>query len=695
MTRQPCGGRAKLAAGALERQSTATMFLAKAANLAAIALSLVCAAATEHAVADALPASAGTPVGIWGTEQSFGPLARGTLTIDGRGSQWRARIAGFDVPVQRTGRDVAFALPDGLGQFRGRLRESSDAMDGDWIQPVGVVNGTRYATPLHMVLLARSVWRGEVRPLEDRISFYVSIQRRPDDSLGAVIVNPEYNFYRRRSYDVLLRGTTVVFTNPNRPGDRFSGTYDRATDRLWAALMDSYPPLPLTRRDRNDAPGFYARTPSASEYVYREPVAEQDGWPTASLGEVGVAEQPISALIRQILTADPTDNPVDIDSLLIARHGKLVLEEYFHGYDGERPHDMRSASKTFAPVLVGIARDLGVRLEISTRIYPLFSQEGRAAHWDVRKGRLTLGDLMTMTSGFACDDNDDSSPGNEDNMQGQTRQPDWYFYTLDLPMAAEPGGNHAVYCSADLNLVGGAVSRATHSWLPRFFDEHVASPLQFHAYHMNLMPTGEGYTGGGLHLRPRDELKLGQLYLSGGVWNGHRIVSKDWVRQSTTTHSTFSPQTSYDAPHEYGFGWHINYLHAGSRVFRAYSAGGNGGQIVMVIPDLDMVVGFNGSSYGEFAKWYRWGLQLVPRYIIPAALDAVGRRPAAGARRRSVGRPLAENELICNPSRAMPHGLKPVPSPSGSELIQAARGEQHGVQHDDSAASAGSTRTGS
>ncbi len=225
---------------------------------------------------------------------------------------------------------------------------------------------------------------------------------------------------------------------------------------------------------------------------------------------------------------------------------------------------------------------------------------------------------MTMTSGFACDDNDDASPGNEDNVQSQTAQPDWYKYTLDLPMAAEPGGKHAVYCSAALNLVGGTVAHATHAWLPVFLERYLARPLQFGTYHMNLMPTGEGYMGGGLYLRPRDELKLGQLYLSGGIWHGTRIVSEDWVRQSTTAYSTFDPQTNYDAPHEYGFGWHINRLQVGDQVFRAYSAGGNGGQIVMVVPDLDLVVSINGGSYGEFTKWYRWGLQLVPQYIIPA-----------------------------------------------------------------------------
>lgn len=559
-------------------------------------------------------------VGLWGTEQSFGPLVRGTLTIDGRQPQWRARIAGFDVPTDRNLDRVSFSLPDGAGEFRGRLDRASSSIDGEWIQPAGVVNNNRYATPVHLVALGKVVWAGEVVPLEDRISFYVSIRSQPDGAMNAVIINPEYNLFRRRSYNVTRTGSAVTFTNPKRPQDRFSGTYDKASDRLSLPLLDSSPALSLSRRNRGDALGFYARTPSTPAYRYTEPIARNDGWPTASLADVGMAEQPIAELVEKILTADPTNNPVDIDSLLVARHGKLVFEEYFHGFDPERPHDMRSASKTFAPVLAGIAIDHGAHLRPETPIYPLFDDEKPFAHWDSRKAQLTLGDLMTMTSGFACDDNDDASPGNEDNMQSQTAQPDWYKYTLDLPMAAEPGGKHAVYCSADLNLVGGAVSRATKSALPEFFDKYLARPLQFHTYHMNLMPTGEAYMGGGLRLRPRDELKLGQLYLSGGIWNQRRVVSREWVRRSTTAYSSFDPQTDYDAPHQYGFGWHINRLHVGDRTFRAYSAGGNGGQIVMVIPELDLVVGFNGSSYGEFMKWYRWGLQLVPQYIIPAAL---------------------------------------------------------------------------
>ena len=148
------------------------------------------------------------------------------------------------------------------------------------------------------------------------------------------------------------------------------------------------------------------------------------------------------------------------------------------------------------------------------------------------------------------DDNDDSSPGKEDTMQQQHSQNDWYKYTLDLPMAHDSGGDHAIYCSAGMNLVGGVVRNSTNAWVPEFFEENLARPsTEFHTYHMNLTPTGEAYMGGGLSIRPRDEIKLGQLYLSDGMWNGRRIVSSAWVHDSIVPHSNFTPQIDIDVDH--------------------------------------------------------------------------------------------------------------------------------------------------
>lgn len=555
-----------------------------------------------------------TLVGLWGAEETFGPLVRGELTIDARNSEWRARIAGFDVPVQRMADAVNFTLPGDTGEFKGRLAKDSKSIIGAWIQPAGLVYSMPYTSPVELVPISPGVWRGRVTPLDARMSFYVSIQKAQDGLLSAFIRNPEFNYLARRVYTVELNHSAVTL---NAKNGAIRGTYDSQTDQLWLPLLNGAPALALTRR-KDDASGFFPRTPKQAAYTYRQPIAGDDGWRTGSLAEVGLDPRPIAALIEKIQAADPAANPLNIQSLLIARHGKLVVEEYFYGFDKERPHDMRSAGKTFAPVMVGIAREHGAKVGPDTPVYALFPEYKPFANWDERKSKMQVKDLMSMTAGYDCDeDNAPNAPGNEETMQGQNAQPDWYKWTLDLPMSQQPGGNQAHYCSAELNLVGGVAKKVTGASLVGLFDEYFARPLQFHTYHLNLAPTGDAYMGGGAYIRPRDQLKLGQLYLSGGTWNGRRVVSKDWVEQSLASHAVFPDRFGVD--HEYGWGWHIHHLHVGGRTYREYESGGNGGQLVLLLPELDMVVGFTGGSYGDFRNWGRWGIEVVPQYIVAAA----------------------------------------------------------------------------
>jgi CubicO group peptidase (beta-lactamase class C family) len=560
-------------------------------------------------------------VGLWGSERKFDSGLSGKLTIVKGGSEWHAKIGVVDLPVKQDKDAISFSAGEAKGEFRGRITPDKKKIIGHWIQPVTVLGNTRYATPLELTQTSESEWRGEVQPMEDALTCYVLIERARDGaSFSAIFRNPEMNFLGKRSYRMETRGEEVVFSNEQKPDEQIKGVLDPRSGHLsirFANLPDTFD---FTKRDENSARGFFPRAKTEAAYVYQKPIAEGDGWETGSLREAGIDEKLLAPLIQKILAADPRDNPLNIHSLLIARHGKLVLEEYFYGTQREQLHDMRSASKTFGPFLVGIARDRGAHLEPDTPVLALFSEYPRIENRDSRKEKMTLENLMTMTSGLACNDDDENSPGNENTMQQQKAQIDWYKYTLDLPMAAEPGGDHAVYCSADINLLGGVVRNTTKTWLPDFFYENVAAPLQFRSYHMNLMPTGDGYMGGGLRLRPRDELKLGQLYLNGGTWNGRRVISKEWIEKSVAHHSTFEPQ--FGVEHEYGYGWHIRNLKVGDRTFRDYGAGGNGGQLVIVVPELDLVVGINGGSYSDFKRWGKWELELLPQYIIPAALAA-------------------------------------------------------------------------
>lgn len=178
-------------------------------------------------------------------------------------------------------------------------------------------------------------------------------------------------------------------------------------------------------------------------------------------------------------------------------------------------------------------------------------------------------------------------------------------------MAAAPG-EKAVYCSAGVNLIGGVLLNTTGRPVAELFEDYLASPLQIRRYYLNLMPTGEAYCGGGLFIRPRDALKFGQLYLDGGVWNGRRVISKAWIAASTSPHSKIHDDSAY------GYNWWLYTLHAGGHTYDEWEMGGNGGQIIAVIPALDMVVEFTGSNYGRFDIWSKFQSDLIPNVIIPA-----------------------------------------------------------------------------
>lgn len=246
-------------------------------------------------------------------------------------------------------------------------------------------------------------------------------------------------------------------------------------------------------------------------------------------------------------------------------------------------------------VMAGIAMGRTARFTEQTPVYAFLGRPLTGAE-DPRKSRITVGHLFTHSSGLACDDTDDHSPGNEDVMQDQSAQPDWYRYVLDLPLVHEPGTVYAS-CSGGINLVGAVIGRATGLWLPDFFDCYLARPLQISGYHVNLMPSLEAYAGGGLYLRPRDFAKFGQLYLDGGVWNGRRVVDRGWVERST------SGQIGTGDGASDGYGWHGHVLQAGGRRYREYEASGNGGQFLMVLPELDLVLVTTAGHYGQYGIW--------------------------------------------------------------------------------------------
>jgi CubicO group peptidase (beta-lactamase class C family) len=561
------------------------------------------------------PSAQGAPSdsleGLWVATERYGPDARGGLLIRPSGEKLLADVAGFTVPVHQQGQALSFELPDGRGAFRGIRRGAT--IEGHWVQPVTVATGARYATPLILRADNRGRWRGEIAALDDRMTYYLPITRSADGRYATYLRNPERN-----------QGVFLGVSRIEHDGDtvRLIGTRRGQKDetvlatgrRDLNAQTFSIPLFQSTadfKRDTGSSSAFYPRGNPPERYRYVPPLQLDDGWPVSTLEKEGVDQAAIERFVQRLIDM-PMDNisSSQIHSLLIARRGKLVLEEYFHGHDRDTPHDTRSASKSWTNVLIGAAMQAGVPIRLDTPVFQTMLASV-PADLDPRKKTMTLEHLLSMTAGFDCDDSGDR-PGDEDVMQQQTTEPDWYRYSLKAPMAWN-NGDRIVYCSMKPNLAAGMLERIAGEPLPELFYRLVAKPMRMSTYHLFLQPTGQAYGGGGHHFTTRDFMKLTQLFLNEGKWEGRQIVSREWAQKSSAAQRVLSQASGQT----YGYLWNSVAYDYNGRKLHAYFPGGNGGQVYIGIPDLDLLIAFTGGSYADRVL-FRPQREFVPQDILPA-----------------------------------------------------------------------------
>jgi CubicO group peptidase (beta-lactamase class C family) len=548
--------------------------------------------------------------GLWTARQRYGPDVQGSLLILQQDGELRADIGGFSVPVHRQGSSLEFTLPDGKGRFRGLL--SGKDIVGQWIQPTTVSSGSQYSIPVQLRADGRERWRGEIVPLADRMTHFLPVTRGADGGLATYLRNPERNIGRFIPVSrIEVDGENVRLIGTRRGSQEETVLATGRRDAEAGVLS-----IPINgrtfdfERDADESSPFYPRSRSSQRYRYSPPVRLDDGWPVATLEEEGISREAIERFIQMLIDM-PMENvsSSQIHSVLIARHGRLVLEEYFHGHGRDMPHDTRSAAKSWTAVLLGAAMQSGIPIRLDTPVYETM-QSPLSSDLDPRKRAMTLEHLITMTAGFFCDDNNPDAPGNEDVMQEQTAEADWYRYTLNVPMVSAPG-ERIVYCSAEANLAAGMLERVAGEPLPELFERLIARPLQMDRYHLFLTPTGSAYGGGGHRFLPRDFLKLAQLMVNDGRWDGRQVISPEWVRQSGAALRNLTPTQTY------GYLWNsVAYPYRGRKI-HAYFAGGNGGQIFMGIPELDLVIGFTGGNYSDPALFVPQRV-FVPEHILPA-----------------------------------------------------------------------------
>lgn len=321
-----------------------------------------------------------------------------------------------------------------------------------------------------------------------------------------------------------------------------------------------------------------------STYSYSQPKELKDGWKTNNLKSQNIDSTLIYKLFSQIKAG-----PNKLHSALLVKNGQLIIEEYFNGHSANKVHDLRSTTKSIRSILLGIAIDKGFIEDINDPISKYIKHPIPKKNLDKRKEKITIKHLLTMSSGLDCNDWDRQSKGQEDKVY---KKKDWLQYTLNLPMVNEPGGV-ANYCSMGTVLIAEMINQASGMTIDKFAEKYLFRPLGIHnlswghTSKKKIIPSGKR-----LYLTSRDMAKIGQLILNKGNWKEQRIVSKKWVKESTTPKVKL---TNID----YGYlWWNIPFKVNGKTVI-SKTATGNGGQYIMIIPEMDIVAVFTGGAYNS------------------------------------------------------------------------------------------------
>jgi CubicO group peptidase (beta-lactamase class C family) len=561
--------------------------------------------------------------GVWEARNMAGPLLRGRLSLWAEGSKITAEIGGISTHGILLESNLKLEFPNKLGSLRAELTSDGN-FRGFWIQPSGTFLFGAYATPVELIKQSKGAWSGAVNPLDDVATLYLVVKKTAEGKFATFLRNPERNEGVHWNLKELVEdanGVRILGQNQLGPNNVVTteparGNYDKESDTLSLYFPYRTSSFAFKRVSANSYSGFYPRPVGVRTYHYQPPFERADGWNVASAQAEGMSVPGVDKFVQSIIDRpDDSVHALNTHAVLIARHGKIVLEEYFHGFGPDVSHDLRSAAKSFTSVLAGIAIHESKILNLNTPIVDVLKQRSPIDEKDPRKSKITLENLLTMSAGLDCDDDSETSPGNEDTMQGQEKDPDWYHYAMNVPMAFDPGSK-AVYGSALPNLVGGVIATDRKVWLPDYFRDKIANPLGIKDYGLPITPTGDAYMGGGVRLKPRDFLKLGQMMLDGGIWNGKRILD------ATYAHQAIQPRYQL-AGIQYGFFWWVtDYAYQG-RTVRAYFAGGNGGQVVEVIPDLSLVFCCNAGNYsdvGTYVPQREW----IPKYVLPM-IEASGK----------------------------------------------------------------------
>ncbi len=366
-----------------------------------------------------------------------------------------------------------------------------------------------------------------------------------------------------------------------------------------------------------------------------------NGWRTSSPEEQGMDSAQLIALLDSF--------GVSPHSLVVIRHGYVVLDASTPPFKSSQQHVLHDVTHSFISTLVGMAIDKGHIKGVEQSIWD-FLDKDKTANMDANKAAITIADLLTHRPGIGP-----VVPSDVAALWALTAQdPPAFQVYLDMATNARPGtlwDGRAV--SANPMVLSAILQKATGVTMLDFAKQNLFSPLGITDAHWTATPHGMTFGGSELYLSPLDIAKLGYLYLHNGQWEGKQAVSEAWVKAATS--AVVAQPGGWDS---FGYLWWIGQFLPTEH--KGYAALAPSGQEIWVIPDLDLVVVLTGdlsltSTGVGTSPGARTGTQVI---FQDSLLPAVKSQTALPANPDALAKLQAKVKVLAKPE---PTAVQPVP----------------------------------
>ncbi|NVJ67168.1 MAG: serine hydrolase [Gammaproteobacteria bacterium] len=372
-----------------------------------------------------------------------------------------------------------------------------------------------------------------------------------------------------------------------------------------------------------------APPPAVTKYTYQVPANINDGWDVRHAQDLGVNVGALEKMVDKARQGEFSH----IDAIAVSYQGQLIFDETIRtrldrfdemvGNQDLDLHAMFSTSKTIASIAAGVAIDQGYIADVDTPYLALFNYVNYQ-NWDPQKSQISLEDALTMRFGLDWNEWDPPYSSNDNQMhQLYNNEYDISKAFLDLPIVHEPGTRFA-YSTPGSASIGQALEHTTGMTLEQFGSQYLLGPLTISQIEARQTPSGLMDLGRGLFLTARDLLKFGQLYLNDGQWQGQQLISKAWVNASTQSYfdlSWLSPEKFDWQVSGYGYLWWLGYFEIEQTEYLSYAGRGFGGQTLMVIPELELVIVVFASDWDSLESETNAPFKVMREAILPAILN--------------------------------------------------------------------------